>query len=91
MIVASFPAASLIVPLFKARASAPMLIPSESVSPDWIVYWNTSGVLPLPDVYVAVRFVPPTTRVSCGVPVTGTFSLKVAVTEITSPAFSRLF
>ena len=89
--VALLPAASLIVPLFSARALAPMLIPSASLSPAWIVYWNTSEVPPLPDPYVAVRFVPPTFRVSCGPPVVVTFSLKVALTETTSPALSRLF
>jgi hypothetical protein len=71
-----------------------MLIPSESVSPAWIVYWNTSEVLPLPEAYVAVRFVLPTTKVSVGVPLalsTMTDSLKVAVTDTTSPAFSKLF
>jgi hypothetical protein len=68
-----------------------MLIPSASVSPAWIVYSNTRAVLALPDVYVAARFVPPTFRVSFGVPDTVTFSLKVAVTETTSPVLSRLF
>ena len=71
-----------------------MLMPLSSVSPAWIVYWNTSEVLPLPDVYVAVRSVLPTTRVSVGVPLavsTVTDSLKVAVTETLSPAFRKLF
>ena len=43
-------AASLIVPLFKARALAPMLmqlLSKESVF--CIVYWKTSAVFPLPD------------------------------------------
>ena len=88
------PAGSLIVLLFSVRALAPMLMPSESVSPAWIVYWNTSEVLPLPEAYVAVRFVLPTTRLSVGEPpVLSTMidSLKVAVTDTTSPAFSKLF
>ena len=89
--VALLPDASLIVPLFNARTFARMLMPSESVSPAWMVYWNTSVVPPLPEVYVAVRSVVPTSSVSCGVPVTDTFSLKVAVTDTTSPVFSRLF
>ena len=89
--VALLPASSLSVPLFKARTLAPMLIPSVSVSPASIVYWNTRAVLPLPDVYVALRSVLPTTRVIFGKPVTSTFSLKVDVNEITSPVFSRLF
>ena len=79
--------------LFKARALASMLMPSESFSPDWIVYWNTSIELPLPEAYVAVRFVLPTTRVSVGVPLelsTMTCSVKVVVTDTTSPVFRRL-
>jgi hypothetical protein len=58
------------------------------------VYWNTSGALPLPEAYKAVRFVLPTTRVILGVPLevsTMTDSLKMAVTETLSPAFNRLF
>ena len=79
--------------LFKSRALASILMPSESISPDWIVYWNTSIVLPLPEAYVAVWFVLPTTRVSVGEPLelsTMTCSVKVAVTDTTSPVFRRL-
>ena len=47
--VALLPAGSLIVPLFKARALALMLMPSVSLSPAWIVYLKTLVVLPLPE------------------------------------------
>ena len=92
--MALLPATSLIVPLFKARTLAPILMPSESLSPAWIVYLNTSVVPPLPDVYVAVWSVLPTTKVSVGVPLVlsiMTDSLKLAVTDTTSPGFNRLF
>ena len=48
-------------------------------------------MLPLPVVYVAVLLSAPITRGSCGVPVTGTFSSKVIVTDKTSVAFRKLF
>ena len=47
--------------------------------------------MPEPDAYAAVRFVPPTFRVRCGVPVTATASENVTVTLSSSPAFSVLF
>ena len=84
--VALLRAASLIVPLFKARALAPMLMPLVSLSPDWIVYRNTRSSLPLPDAYVAERLLLPTTRVSVGLPLelsTFTVSLKVAAVSYT--------
>ena len=94
MRVALLPAASMIVALSKSRALVPMLMPLESLSPVWIVYWNTSGREPLPETYVADRFALPRIRVSVGVPLalsTMTDSLKVAVTDTTSPAFTKLF
>ena len=92
--LASLWAASLIVLLLSSRASALMLMPLVSLSPDWIVYRNTRSSLPLPDVYVAVRLSLPTARVIVGLPLelsTLTTSLKVAVTETLSPAFKKLF
>ena len=103
------PARSLIVMILELRASAMMLMPLESFSPNvpvaWIVYSNTSeelslaegGVLLLPEAYVAVRFVLPTTRVSVAALVLSTMtaemgdSLKVTVTDTLSPAFTKLF
>ena len=89
--IALFSAASLIVPLFKARALALILMPSVSLSPAWIVYVKTSGALPVPEAYVAVRLSLPTARVSCGVHVLFTTSLKVTVADTTSGTFRKLF
>ena len=89
-------AASLIVLLFKARESARMLIPLESVSPARIMYRNTIAVLlSPPEAYVAVRLSLPTARVSVGFPLELSTmkigSLKVAVTDTLSVAFKKLF
>ena len=80
-----------------------MLMPLVSVSPDWIVYWNSSEALPealvlLPEVYAAGRFVLPTTMVSVGLPLAlstmtaeGDVSLKMVVTDTTSVAFTKSY
>ena len=94
--VAKLPAKSVTVPLFNESALAPMLMPSSSFSPDvnraWIVYRNNKFALLLPEVYVEVRLALPTTIVIVGLPLTtSTVSLKVAVSDTTSPGFTKLF
>ena len=64
---ASFPAASLIVPLLSVTGDAEA-IPSLSVSPDCTVYRKTNALVPLPELYIALRDVDPTVMLIFGVP-----------------------
>ena len=62
-----------------------MAMPSVSSSPSAIVYVHTSIVVSLASAQAASFGVPPMSSSSCGVPVTLTAAVNVAVASMTSP------
>ena len=77
--VALFDAASRIVPTPAVSVLAVAVTPLVSLSPATTVYENTKAVVPVPLTYEAVLLVEPTRKVTVGVPVTFTASVKLNV------------
>ena len=77
--VALFDAASRIVPPSAESVLKVALTPLVSLSPATTVYENTNADVPVPLTYEAVLFVEPTRKVTVGVPVTFTASVKLNV------------